>query len=104
MISTKPNPLLFTDRLLTVSPGCVATNLDGETIILNIDAGVYYGLSDVGAFIWEILQQPTTFAAIHQAVLGEYAVDPQTCEADVQELINELIGQRLVAVQSVPAH
>jgi hypothetical protein len=101
MISTKLNPPLSSDLLLCVSPGCVATKLDSETIILNIDAGIYYGVSDVGAFVWELLQQPATLTTIEQAVLSEYEVDAQTCEADLQELVQELIDQRLIFAQLI---
>lgn len=103
MLNTNSNLPVAAEQLITASPGCVATSLDGETIILNVDAGVYYGLSDVGAFVWEGLAQPTTLATIQQAVLNEFAVDEATCAADLQALLGALIEHGLVTVQPVTA-
>ena len=76
----------------------VSTGADGESVILNFDVGVYYGLDKVGARIWELLQEPTTVAEIADQLAAEYEVEAERCERDVKDLLSELAGAGLVAI------
>ncbi len=40
---------------VVVSSNQISTDLGDEIAILNLDSGVYYGLSDVGACIWNFM-------------------------------------------------
>ena len=76
----------------------VSTNADGESVILNFDEGVYYGLDEVGARVWELVQQPTTVAEIVEQLAAEYEVEAGRCERDVEDLLSELTDAGLVAI------
>jgi dynactin complex subunit len=77
----------------------VSSSLDNETIILNHDAGVYYGLDEVGTLIWEQLQQkPATVEELKKAVLAEFEIDETTCENDIKTLLKELMDEKLVEI------
>lgn len=60
---------------------------------------MYYGLNEVGASIWQLLQQPKTVANLCDAILEEYEVEAAQCEADVLVLLQELIEAQLIVVQ-----
>lgn len=81
---------------IVVSANQLSTFLDDEAIVLDLASGTYFGLEQVGARIWTILQQPTTCAQIVDTLAGEYAVDAATLEHDVLAFINELHENRLV--------
>ncbi len=77
----------------------VSSSLDNETIILNHDAGVYYGLDEVGTLIWEkLLQKPATVEELKKAVLAEFEIDEATCETDLKTLLKELMDEKLVEI------
>ncbi len=76
----------------------VSTNLQGESVILNMKSGVYFGLNPVGARIWELVQQPTTVQLIQQTIINEYAVDPERAKSDVLALLKQLNEAGLVEV------
>jgi len=46
--------------LLTKSPDLIATDMDGETVMMSIESGEYFGLGGVGGRVWELLAQPMT--------------------------------------------
>lgn len=77
----------------------LSTNMDGETVILDITRGKYYGLDDVGARVWEILQSAQTLDQIKAAILEEYNVDEQQCETDLIELLTHLHQAELIETQ-----
>ena len=47
------------------------------------DMECIYTLNDVGAFIWQRLAAPASEAELQQAVLAEYAAEPETVAADL---------------------
>jgi Coenzyme PQQ synthesis protein D (PqqD) len=80
-----------------LSTNQVSSSLDNETIILNHNAGVYYGLDEVGTLVWEQLQQkPATVEELKKTVLEEFDIDEATCENDIKVLLNELMDEKLV--------
>jgi ornithine carbamoyltransferase len=77
----------------------IASKVGGEIVILNHNKGAYYGLDEVGAVVWNSLEEePQTLEALCEAVLGEYDIDKKTCLEDVEVLLNDLISEKLVEV------
>jgi phosphoribosylformylglycinamidine (FGAM) synthase PurS component len=76
----------------------VSSSLAEEAVILDLKSGKYYGLNPVGASIWSLIQQPITVAQIKAALLAEYEVDAETCEQDLQTLLQDLLSNGLIEV------
>lgn len=75
----------------------IASKVAGETVILNHGKGAYYGLDEVGGLVWDMLEKgPQTKEQLCSAVLDIYDVDKASCETDVNDLLNDLIAERLV--------
>ena len=82
--------------------GQLSSDLAGETVILNTDSDVYYGLNEVGARIWELVQQPRRFYEIHDILLAEYDVEPEICQHELTKIILDLKNVGLVRVSDEP--
>ncbi len=80
----------------------LVTEFGAELVVLNLRDGVYYGLEDVGARIWRLIQEPVTVAAICDVVASEYDVERVSCEADTRALLGELAARGLVEVREQP--
>ncbi len=74
----------------------VFTELNGEIAILNSKTGIYFTLDDVGAFIWQLLNQPMDEMGLTKLVTDEYEIDEETAKQDIQELLQHLIKEELV--------
>jgi hypothetical protein len=90
--------LISINSRIVVSQDQVSCDLSGEAAILNLKAGVYYGLNTVGASIWKLIQEPRSVKEIQDAILEEYEVDPDQCEVDVMELLQELSTNGLIEI------
>jgi hypothetical protein len=77
----------------------VSTNLEDEAVILHLKDGVYFGLNQVGARIWNLLASPRTVGEIRETILQEYEVEPQRGEQDLLHLLNELHSKGLVDIK-----
>jgi len=78
----------------------VSSDLGGEVAILDLKAGVYYGLDAVGARIWSFIQEPRTVNEIRDILLEEYDVEPERCERDLLVLLRRLADEGLVEVRN----
>lgn len=74
----------------------VSCELGGEAVILHTGRGIYFGLNEVGADIWNLLQQPRAVPEICEAITQSYAVSPQDCERDVCDLLKQLSEAGLI--------
>jgi hypothetical protein len=82
--------------MVVVSQDQVSCELGGEAAILNLKAGVYYGLNEVGARIWKLILEPKRVSEIRDTILEEYQVEPDQCEADVMVLLQDLLDNGLI--------
>ncbi len=80
----------------------VSSDLKGEVAILDLKAGVYYGLDDVGARIWNLIQEPKAVSEIRDTLLQEYDVEADRCERDLLALLQRLADEGLVEVEDAP--
>ena len=83
---------------VVVNPEQLSTQLGNEVVILGLRDSVYYGLSDVGARVWEVLQTPHTVAEIVDVLVAEYDVPAERAETDVQVLLADLHARGLVDI------
>lgn len=86
------------DSTVIAAKDQASCELSGESVILNLKNGVYYGLDRVGTRIWNLIQAPTMVASIRDSLLAEYEVDSGRCEADLLRLLQKLADQELVHV------
>lgn len=96
---TPTDPVVATSSVVVASKEQVASDLAGEVILLSLKTGMYYGLDQVGARIWELLQQPRRVADIRDAIVREYDVDLERCERDVLVLLRNLLKEGLIEVR-----
>ncbi len=59
----------------------------GKTVY---DANGLFVLTELGAFIWDLLPEAETEEEILGKILAEYDVDESTAKADLEEFLNKL--------------
>lgn len=77
----------------------LATSVDGETVILQLESGTYYGFNDVASRIWELIQEPRTVADVRDEILAEYDVSPDRCARDVASTLTDMADAGLVELE-----
>jgi len=74
----------------------VSCDLGGESVILALKAGVYYGMNPLGTFIWNLIQKPIKINNLRDRILEEYQVEPGQCERDLVALMKTLLANGLI--------
>ena len=78
------------------SDAAMARTVDDEVVILDVPSGRYFGLNDVGALIWDLLDGDHDRDAILDAITAEFDIDRPTAASDLDSLLAELTGAGLV--------
>jgi Coenzyme PQQ synthesis protein D (PqqD) len=82
-----------------VSDQQISTSLSGESMILNHKKGMYYGLNEVGSYVWNILnKKPVTVEELVAEAIEEFETDYETCYTDIKNLLQELVDEKLVEI------
>jgi hypothetical protein len=92
-------PTISDAAIVSVVSDVLAGELGPEVVMLNLRDATYYGLEDVGAEIWRLLQTPITIGRIVAALLEMYDVDAERCRNDVLILVAALADRGLVDVR-----
>jgi coenzyme PQQ biosynthesis protein PqqD len=78
------------DRVLTQSA-------EDELVLLDLDAGTYFALNEVGARVWELCDGHRSLDDIIDTIEGEFEAPRRVIEEDVHALVDQLAADRLVA-------
>jgi len=81
----------------------LSRELSGETVLLNLESGVYYGLDAVGTRAWNLLAEHGTLADVVAIMRDEFEVPAERLERDLRALVSELCDKQLL-VPLDPAH
>src|SRR5690348_16582836 len=76
----------------------VFRNIEGETVILNREAGVLHRLNPTASFIWECCDGSAGVDDIVARCVHAYAVDFMTCRKDVSETVLKLESLNLLTI------
>lgn len=85
---------------VSATKDAVACDFGEGLALLNLKSNIYYSLNSVGAFIWELIQEPKSVADIRGAVLARYNVDAERCKADVDALLKGLAENGLARLHN----
>ena len=90
---------LMITSVVVAAPDQVSADLAGEAVVLSLQTGKYYGLAHVAARIWELLKTPTRVAAIRDTIIQQFEVEPERCERDLFNFLQQLADQGLIEIR-----
>lgn len=90
--------MLTSNSTIVRSESIMFSDLDGQTIMLNIETGEYYDIDPVGSDIWNRIEQPKSVADICQDLLQVYSVSLEKCQEDMLPFLSELVDLGAIEV------
>jgi hypothetical protein len=89
----------FSDRV-RIPDGVLISQLQEESVILNLDSERYFGLDDVGTRVLSALTSADSIEAAYASLLEEYDVDSHVLRQDLLALVESLLQQGIVEVSA----
>lgn len=61
--------------------------LDDDLLAMDESSGKCYSLNSTAARVWDAIASPASVNSVCESLCREFKVDPETCLADVSELL-----------------
>ena len=90
---------ITTETVISPIEEIVAGDIDGETVMMSVENGKYYGLDDIGSRIWELIERPVKVSDLIDTLLERFDVDRETCERDVLKFLNGLNEDKILKLE-----
>lgn len=84
---------------LKKSKDVVHSNVPPNIVLLNLNSGYYFSTNEIGASIWEMCDGKNSIADIMKEVGAIYQKPLHEIEADIQELLTDMIKEELLEKQ-----
>ena len=96
---TPSSSMSFSDRV-RVPDGVLISNLQDESVFLNLDSEQYFGLDDVGTRMFSVLTNSDSIETAYQSLAAEYEVDRERLRQDLMILVENLLQEGLVIIET----
>jgi hypothetical protein len=97
IITGNMSNISLTDRI-RANPSMLATEVDGETVMMDAERGTYYGLNAVGSDIWNRLAEPMVVSELCADLARSYDAPAGQIEAETLDLLRSLAEKNLVLI------
>lgn len=91
--------MISLERTVRIGEDTVFRELAGEAILLQLDAGMYFGLDPVGTRLWQLIAERGLLREVFEHARQEFDVDDATLERDLVALVTQLADKKLVSVE-----
>jgi hypothetical protein len=83
------------------STDAVATEVNDEVVLMNLERDRCYGLGSTGSEIWRRLREPIQVSDLVTQLWSEYDSAPGQIESDVLRTLNEFAAEGLIQVSTM---
>jgi len=84
---------------VVLSSEVLLRELSGEAVMLHLGDQHYYALDTVGTRMLQMACSSTSIEDAYQQLIAEFDVDPETLHSDLEELLQELLEQKLIRLE-----
>ena len=81
-------------------PSVVATEVQGEAVLLDLDSRSYFSLNETGTLIWTLLGEGREPAAIADALTTEFEIDHDQAGPVVAAFVADLVAEGLITPEA----
>lgn len=84
--------------VISRNPETIATEIDGEVMLMSLITGRTFGLDKRGSRIWELIEQPLTVSELVGKLLARYETTSERCQADVLDFVGKMESNQLATI------
>ena len=83
---------------LSRAPDILMAEVGGETVLMSVENGSYYGLAETAQAIWLRLEHPATVADIAAAMCAAFDGEEDRITAETLSFLSKMLEKRLIKV------
>ncbi len=86
------------DSLIKRNEAIISSEIDGKTVMMDLNFENYFGLENIGTRIWQLLVNETSLEALCEKLTDEFDVEIDQCIKDVLPFLNTLYKNDMILV------
>lgn len=86
--------------LISRRASIIAADTVDQAILLDIDSGDFFQLNKSAARIWNLVEQPISFADLCASLEEKFEIGAADCRLDVAHFVGELCERRILIVHA----
>jgi hypothetical protein len=91
--------LSFSDRV-EVPNYVLVRILEKESVLLNLEAEIYYGLDETGTRMWQVVTTAPSIDNAYLNLLAEFDVEAELLRQNLSDLLGQLVDNGLLRIHS----
>jgi Coenzyme PQQ synthesis protein D (PqqD) len=92
-------PTIESHSIVCWSKTPVATEINGEIVLMNMDRDRCYGLGNPGSEVWRKIREPIEVSELCRQLESMYSAPIDTIQRDVLKMLQELAAEDLIELR-----
>lgn len=80
--------------------GILSTDIDSETVLMDIQSGTYSSFNPVASHIWKELQKGNQFTTLLESILENFEVEREVAYKELITFLDELSEKDFIEIQT----
>jgi len=98
-VMSSPSTLVTREALVARSSDLLMVEVDGETVLMSVARGSYFGLAKTARDIWARLETKTRASDLCAGLLEIYEGEPSRIETETLEFLGKMASAGLITVE-----
>ena len=86
----------FKDEIFKIVDDIVVSEINNESVILNLKTGIYFQVNELGSYIVSQLNQYSTVESLKNKITEDFDVAPNKSEKDLLRFVKDLESKGLL--------
>lgn len=86
----------FNDKNFKIIDDIVISEINNESVILNLKNGIYFQVNELGSYIIYQLNQYSSLESLNNKIIKDFDVSPNKSKKDLLAFIRELENKNLL--------
>lgn len=82
--------------------GILSTDINGESVVMNLMTGQYSSFNPVGTVIWSALTEEKCFTKVLELVLDRFEVEREIATGELIEFLDMLLEKKMITITQAP--
>lgn len=93
-----PSTAIAPTSILQANTDVLASQVNGETLMMDIEQDRYFSLDAIGSDVWARLAQPVAVEALCEGLARDYTVGAERLREDVHALLERMLERGLIRI------
>tara|TARA_B100001559_G_C15897279_1_gene348070 strand:+ start:66 stop:341 length:276 start_codon:yes stop_codon:yes gene_type:complete len=87
------------DTKFKISPDVVISEINNESVIMNLNTGIYFQVNELGSFIISELKNYQNIAMLQEKIILSFDVSSEACKDDLENFLEILLEKNLLLTE-----